>query len=66
MAEEHHPSGTLPFICTHPGCDKSFVSRPKLERHERVHQCGSSLHACALIDTPQLIDTPVDILNVFT
>ncbi|EIM24227.1 hypothetical protein WALSEDRAFT_59155 [Wallemia mellicola CBS 633.66] len=44
MAEEHHPSGTLPFICTHPGCDKSFVSKPKLDRHARVHQ--SDRYSC--------------------
>lgn len=37
VAEQHNPKGTLPFICTHHDCNKSFSTGSKLRSHSKVH-----------------------------
>ncbi|TIB68371.1 hypothetical protein E3P77_01116 [Wallemia ichthyophaga] len=44
VAGEHNPVGTLPHICAHPGCTKSFPTNAKLRRHAQVHQ--SDRYSC--------------------
>jgi general transcription factor IIIA len=34
----HAPAGTKPYICTHPGCTKSFSTNQKLNAHSKVHE----------------------------
>ncbi|GAA5915497.1 hypothetical protein JCM5296_003418 [Sporobolomyces johnsonii] len=37
VAEVHSPPGTNPFICEHPGCDRSFKQNVHLKAHMKTH-----------------------------
>ncbi|KAJ3386728.1 hypothetical protein HDU80_000327, partial [Chytriomyces hyalinus] len=35
--QRRHSSGSKPFACTYPACDKAYTSKSRLRIHERVH-----------------------------
>ena len=37
ICEVHSPLGTKPYICSHPGCKKSFPTNHKLRGHLKTH-----------------------------
>jgi len=44
FAEVHCTPGTKPFLCEHPGCDRSFAQKVHLKAHVKTHDRTHSIH----------------------
>lgn len=60
MRHVHSHTGYKPFPCTHPGCDKGFVTKEQLKNHETTHtktrkyqcqQCGKAFAVKSALTT---------------
>jgi len=56
FAQVHCTPGTKPFLCEHPGCDRSFAQKVHLKAHIKTHDRMLSTF-CSSYPLPKL--TPV-------